>query len=264
MQNEAHSVLFGNQQDYYQQQQQPEQNDNDLQFYSSNAYNNQQVYGSGTTTGFTPPAPQNFYTGNMNTQFEFNDRVTWASIKAAFGTGGYDDEPPLLEELGISFTDIKKKALVILYPFRRYDNDNMGNPDLVGPLFFCLIFGSILLLKKKSKDNFGYIYGVSSLGSIGIHFILNLMSEAHLEPTNTGSILGYCLLPIVILSAVSTFLHLDPYGLVSILCSGICLAWSTITATRMFVTSLSMKDQVILVAYPILLFYSCFALMATF
>jgi len=36
------------------------------------------------------------------------------------------------------------------------------------------------------------------------------MSEAHLEPTNTGSILGYCLLPIVILSAVSTFLHLDP------------------------------------------------------
>jgi len=150
MQNEAHSVLFGNQQDYYQQQ--PEQNnDNDLQFYSSsNTYDNQQVYGSGTTAGFTPPAPQNFYSGNMNTQFDYNDRVTFASIKAAFGTGGYDNEPPLLEELGISFPDIKKKALVVLYPFRKYDNENMGNPDLVGPLIFCLIFGSLLLLVSKS------------------------------------------------------------------------------------------------------------------
>jgi len=48
----------------------------------------------------------------------------------------------------------------------------------------------------------------------------------------------------------------------AIVCLCICLAWSTITATRMFITSLSMKDQVILVAYPILLLYSCFALMA--
>jgi len=66
-----------------------------------------------------------------------------------------------------------------------------------------------LILKKKQKRgkvHFGYIYGVSSLGSIGIHFIFNLMSEAQLEPSNTGSILGYCLLPIVVLSAISTFL----------------------------------------------------------
>ena len=98
MQNEARSILFNNQHDYYNQ---PEQNNgNDLQFYSSNAYDNQQVYGAGTTAGFTPPAPQNFYSGsmgNMNPQFEYNDRVTFASIKAPFGTGGYDDEPPLLE-----------------------------------------------------------------------------------------------------------------------------------------------------------------------
>jgi hypothetical protein len=29
---------------------------------------------------------------------------------AAFGTGGYDDEPPLLEELGVNFTHIKGKV----------------------------------------------------------------------------------------------------------------------------------------------------------
>ncbi|ORX87984.1 Yip1-domain-containing protein [Anaeromyces robustus] len=194
----------------------------------------------------------------MNTQFEYSDRVTFASIKAAFGTGGYDDEPPLLEELGISFQDIKKKALVVLYPFRRYDKENMGNPDLVGPILFCLIFGSILLL--SGKNYFGYLYGVSASGSIGIHLIFNLMSEAQLEPSNTCSILGYCLLPIVVLSAIIFFLHLNGYF--SIIVCILCLIWSTITATRMFITSLSMKDQVILVAYPIALFYSCFALMA--
>jgi hypothetical protein len=29
----------------------------------------------------------------------------------AFGTGGYDDEPPLLEELGVNFVHIKGKVL---------------------------------------------------------------------------------------------------------------------------------------------------------
>lgn len=29
---------------------------------------------------------------------------------AAFGTGGYDDEPPLLEELGVNFGHIKTKV----------------------------------------------------------------------------------------------------------------------------------------------------------
>lgn len=31
---------------------------------------------------------------------------------AAFGTGGYEDEPPLLEELGINFGHIKMKVCV--------------------------------------------------------------------------------------------------------------------------------------------------------
>lgn len=31
---------------------------------------------------------------------------------AAFGTGGYEDEPPLLEELGVNFGHIKMKVCV--------------------------------------------------------------------------------------------------------------------------------------------------------
>lgn len=261
MQNQMHSVLFDNQQDYYNQsEQQPQQNDNDLQFYSSNSYGNQQTYGSGTTAGFTPPAPQSYYTDGINSQFEMSSSVNFASIKAAFGTGGYADEPPLLEELGINFSDIKKKALIVLYPFKQYDKDSMGDADLAGPILFCLIFGSLLLL--RGKVHFGYIYGVASLGSIMIHLIFNLMSETWLEPSNTGSILGYCLLPMLLLSAVSTFIH--PGGMVRIICCIFAILWSTSTATRMFITSLSMRDQSILVSYPVALLYSCFALMAMY
>lgn len=34
---------------------------------------------------------------------------------AAFGTGGYEDEPPLLEELGINFGHIKMKVCVYFW-----------------------------------------------------------------------------------------------------------------------------------------------------
>lgn len=43
---------------------------------------------------------------------------------AAFGTSGYDDEPPLLEELGINFAHIKGKVSVdkVVPPGRRFAN----------------------------------------------------------------------------------------------------------------------------------------------
>ncbi|KAL6592503.1 hypothetical protein U3516DRAFT_768264 [Neocallimastix sp. 'constans'] len=51
-------------------------------------------------------------------------------------------------------------------------------------------------------------YGVASLGSI--------------EPSNTGNILSYCLLSIVILSAINTFLN---------------STWGIVTATRIIITA---------------------------
>ena len=42
------------------------------------------------------------------------------------------------------------------------------------------------------------------------------------------------------------------------------ILWCTYSASTMFVTVLSMKDQRLLVAYPVGLFYACFALMTVF
>ncbi|KAI9793213.1 MAG: hypothetical protein M1816_000634 [Peltula sp. TS41687] len=64
---------------------------------------------------------------------------------AAFGTEGYDGEPPLLEELGVNFGHIKVKTLTVLNPFARIDQHIMDDSDLAGPVLFFLLFGTFLL-----------------------------------------------------------------------------------------------------------------------
>jgi hypothetical protein len=86
----------------------------------------------------------------------------------AFGTGGFEGEPPLLEgacaaicfsnssclihvgplpssELGINFSHIGTKSMTVLNPFRRVDEHIMDDADLAGPLIFCFCFATFLL-----------------------------------------------------------------------------------------------------------------------
>ena len=82
----------------------------------------------------------------------------------AFGTGGFEGEPPLLEgklaspdtilvfkfthfvELGINFSHIRAKSLTVLKPMQRIDEHNMDDADLAGPLLFFFCFGMFLYL----------------------------------------------------------------------------------------------------------------------
>ena len=64
----------------------------------------------------------------------------------AFGTGGFDGEPPLLEELGVNFGHIQAKSLTVLNPLRAVDNRIMDDADLAGPFMFFACFGIVLLL----------------------------------------------------------------------------------------------------------------------
>lgn len=106
---------------YYQQQnpQYQAQNPNNLQFYSS-GYSQQPVSGHSTPfQAYTGGAQSNAYSGagfgayggqagvsgRMGEQGGL--RTGWL---AAFGTEGYDGEPPLLEELGVNFEHIKSKV----------------------------------------------------------------------------------------------------------------------------------------------------------
>ncbi|KAK9475857.1 hypothetical protein V1514DRAFT_338743 [Lipomyces japonicus] len=180
---------------------------------------------------------------------------------AAFGTGGYSDELPLLEELGINFGHIKSKTLTVLNPLTRVDTNIMDDSDLAGPILFCLLFGTFLLL--SGKIHFGYVYGVALLGSISLHFIFNLMANSGvIDFIRTASVLGYCLLPLVVTSAIGVLVSVD--NLLGYVLSTLAIVWCTYSSSAMFVAVLQLSDMRALVAYPLALFYSVFAVMTIF
>lgn len=63
----------------------------------------------------------------------------------------YDNEPPLLEELGINFDHIRQKTFAVLNPVGSATADVIADQDLAGPLVFCLLFGASLLLHGKVR-----------------------------------------------------------------------------------------------------------------
>ncbi|KAN0064661.1 hypothetical protein ACQY0O_002291 [Thecaphora frezii] len=185
---------------------------------------------------------------------------------SAFGTGGFPDEPSLMEELGINIGHIVDKTLTVLNPLHGYsaahakDAHLMDDADLAGPLLFCFIFGVTLLLAGKSQ--FGYIYGVALMGDVSIYLLLNLMSEGGIDAYRVASVLGYCLLPLCFLSAASVVVRLNSFF--GYVISPLFILWCSTSASGIFVSILRLSDQRLLVAYPVCLFYACFALLSVF
>lgn len=62
------------------------------------------------------------------------------------GDASFEDELPLLEELGINFGHIKMKTVSVLTPFRRLDPSIINDNDLTGAIIFGFILGFTLLL----------------------------------------------------------------------------------------------------------------------
>lgn len=171
----------------------------------------------------------------------------------------------------------------------------MDDSDLFGPMFFFLLFGFFLLF--SGKVHFGYIYGLALLGSTSLHMILSLMSPAgddtssfqgqyggeapppvqgaggpsqhnggHFSATLTfprsASVLGYCLLPLVVTSMFGVVMPMDtPLG---IILTSFAIMWSTYSASGMFCAVGRMKGMRALVAYPLALFYVGFGIMGIF
>jgi len=120
--------------------------------------------------------------------------------------------------------------------------------------------GVFLLL--SGKVHFGYIYGMGGLGCFFCYLILNLMCEQGIDIYRVISVLGYCLLPMVLLAFCSLLYSLNGY--VGFVLALTCIGWCTHSAALMFVKVLSLVEQRLLVAYPIGLLYTCFALLAIF
>ncbi|KAM3421694.1 Protein YIP [Cercospora zeina] len=240
-------------------------------------------YGASPNYGFGAFPGQPGASGQMGTG-QGGLRTGWL---AAFGTEGYDGEPPLLEELGVNFGHIQMKTLTVLNPMARIDQHIMDDADLAGPFLFCALFGTFLLLSGKLW--FGYVCGLAALGAFSLHFVFSMMSpplssddvaaiqshsaansqyhgSSHFSSTLTlgrsSSVLGYCLLPLVFASLLGVALPLDTflgYCLVTL-----AIAWCTYSSSAMFCVVGRMTNMRGLVAYPLALFYVGFGIMAVF
>ena len=171
-----------------------------------------------------------------------------------------EEELPLLEELGINPQNIKNKIIGVI-TLKKIDKKFLEDSDMAGPLLIFLLFAFSLMLQYKI--NFGYIYGISLFGSILLFLLLNLMSVNNgILLYNTISVLGYCLIPIVILSFAAVFLDMKNI-MGGILCL-IAIVLSSLNASRFFEIGLEMYSQRWLIFYPVALFYTCFVLVTIY
>lgn len=181
------------------------------------------------------------------------------------GPLSYDDDiydkASLLQELSIDFNHIGLKVASVMMPFRSIEDTIMVDSDLAGPIVLCCALGFTLLL--TGKMHFGYIYGFGAAGCVGMYTLLNLMSEARgMDMSRTFSVLGYCLMPILMLAAVAVVVSLK--GLLGAVLGIAAVAWCTLAATRIFEVAMHLQASRWLIAYPTLLFYACFALITVF
>ncbi|KAF2644878.1 Yip1-domain-containing protein [Massarina eburnea CBS 473.64] len=262
-----------------------------LQFYSS-SFSNQPVSGHSTPFQANYGAPQGqaypsqYGAGFTNPGVSGQMGVGTSGLRtgwlAAFGTEGYEGEPPLLEELGVNFGHIKMKTLAVLNPFGRIDQHIMDDSDVAGPILFFFIFGTSLLL--SGKLHFGYIYGLAVFGTFLLHTILSLMSpplnpnelaggqdhgqqgSVHFSSTLTyprsASVLGYCLLPLVLVATLGIAVPLDSFF--GYLLTSLAIVWCSYSSSSMFTIVGRMSSMRGLVAYPMVLFYGSFGIMAIF
>lgn len=190
-----------------------------------------------------------------------------APAPAAGAPLSYDDDiydsKSLLEELSVDFGHIGHKVSSVLLPLRPIEDTIMADADMAGPIVFCLGLGFCLLL--TGKMHFGYIYGFGAAGCAAMYLLLNLMAPAPaagIDVSRTFSVLGYGLMPILVIAALAVFMDLR--GATGAALGGAAVLWSTTAATRFFEAAMRLQSARYLIAYPALLFYACFALITIF
>ncbi|KAK3262689.1 hypothetical protein CYMTET_28465 [Cymbomonas tetramitiformis] len=175
----------------------------------------------------------------------------------------FDEEPPLLEELGIDPALVFRKSLAILNPLK-LDATLMDDGDLSGPLLYGLALGSCHLLVGKIQ--FGDILGFSVVALVGLYWLLNVLAgpdSGGIELHRVSSLAGYSLLPLVLHSALCVLMP-GRSTLGSIL-AVVAVTWCAYAASNLLVAALpQLRDQRALVAYPCLLMYSVYALMTIY
>lgn len=176
-------------------------------------------------------------------------------------TGGIEDEPPLLEELGIDPGQIVRRTVAMLNPLKTRAEES-GDDDLAGPLLFGVIMGSLHLL--QGRVHFGYILGWTTLATLAMYWLLNQLAAGGegIELYRCGSIIGYCMLPMCLLAALVLVL---PSGMVTAIVAGVLILWCTSKATLQFMRCLPHAEgKRLVVAYPCFTLYTLYALLSVY
>jgi len=161
----------------------------------------------------------------------------------------------------VNVADILERVKGVALFRRIRDSPDHSDWDMGGPMAIVSLIGIFLML--AGKVHFGYIYGIGIVGCVGAWLLVNAISpKGGVDLYTTVSILGYGLLPTVLLAAAGVVVRLQsPLG--ALLAGGTVL-WSTATASRFFEVGVDYDNQRWLVAYPIGLIYVCFAILTVF
>uniref|UniRef100_A0A8C6NUR5 Protein YIPF n=2 Tax=Nothobranchius furzeri TaxID=105023 RepID=A0A8C6NUR5_NOTFU len=131
-------------------------------------------------------------------------------------------------------------------PLKPADGSILNETDVAGPVLFCITLGGTLMMVGKA--HFGFVYGISVVGCLGMYVLLSLMSPRSVSYGCVSSVLRYRLLPVVVLSALAIF-----YSLQGVLGSALVLlavCWCSFSASKIFTSTLEMQEQQLLVFYP--------------
>lgn len=177
-------------------------------------------------------------------------------------TGSFEDEPPLLEELGINTSVILRKTLNILNPIR-LNADLHEDGDLSGPFVFVMLFGLFQLLAGKIQ--FGVILGWLAVASLFLYFVFNMLAGSYgsLVLYRCVSFVGYCLLPMVMFSALHLFLPQS--GMTELVFAFLAVIWCTRACTTLLVMVVPhAEERRSLIGYACALIYTTFSLLIVF
>jgi hypothetical protein len=199
--------------------------------------------------------------------FDPNSAIKQVSNNMSSVEEDYDNEPPLLEELGVNFPHIYSKSRAVLFPYGKHaknlEHDVMDDNDLAGPLAFALGLGGELLL--SGKLHFGYVYGFGISGWVAMTLLLNLLNpNGAVSAWTVVSILGYALLPVNFLAGVNVVFRIGKLGWMGMVLAMLTIGWCTAASTRLFERGCDMRSQRFLVAYPSALLYSAFVMITIF
>jgi len=214
----------------------------------------------------------------------FRGKVSWS--------GGFPDEPPLLEELGVDFSQIARRAKSAMNPLpsrKKHMRETSKDDDLAGPL---VVFGLIATLHAlQGKGHYGYILGWSAIASGLTCWLLNQLTAQNnndagenLSLSRTASVIGYNATSILFLSVVKAFVHSEgssngsksssdggslsgttnSFGILAF--AFVCILQASSKSSGLFLHGMGQcgEGKRLVVFYPMVLLYSLYALLTLY